>query len=99
MALAGETVESFDAYKQAAFRTAVAATLGVDAERVTLEVRGVGRESSFAGAHGSAGSGAYGSYPGRRLSGAGIEIVVTVRADSATVATAQTVLEAPSSEA
>ena len=39
----------------------------------------------FAGAHGSASSGAYGSYPGRRLSGAGIEIVVTVRADLTTV--------------
>ena len=88
MEVEGETVESFDAGKQVAFRDSVAAVLGVDASLVELTIRALpAHESSLQDGSWASGSYEYGSGgdASRRLSGGGIEIVVTVRSSEGAV--------------
>ena len=98
MSLEDETVDSFDASKQAAFRESIAAVLEVDASMIELTVRELaprGMEGSGGGA--GSGSGSYGGGGGRRLSVGGIEIIVTIRSTEASaIASASVALRAES---
>ncbi|MEC7098555.1 MAG: PT domain-containing protein, partial [Candidatus Thermoplasmatota archaeon] len=76
----GETVESFGASKRAVFRATMAEVLGVDVSSVEVAVFARSEEEPLEGSlAGSSSYGSHGSGEDRRLSGGGIEIVVTIR--------------------